>query len=156
MDADTAFLPSSQSSQYSLLVYHQPSVVVQPFSSVGWSVNAVQNLNANWGLFARANHATAQIPFIATSVAGGVVYNNPFNFGAKDQIGAGLAVNFTNRAFYASQPVRTSETVAEVYYNHVFFKWLQVGPDVQVIFNPALYPHAGTAEVLTFRIAGLI
>ncbi len=150
------FLPASQSSQYSLVVYDQPSVPQQPVSSIGWSANAVQNINANWGLFARANHSTGPISPIATSIAGGVAYNNPFNFGKKDQIGVGLAWNATNMSAYAGQAVRSSETVAEAYYNHVFFKVLQVGPDVQVIFNPALYPHAGTAEVFTFRITGLI
>lgn len=149
------FLPSGQSSQYSLLIYNQPSVPLQPYSSTGWSVNAVQNLNGTWGLFARANHSTGEISPIATSVAGGVVYNGPFGF-TKDQVGVGLAVNYVNESAFVGQPVRASETVAEAYYNHVFFKWMQMGPDVQVIFNPALSPQAPTAEVFTFRITGLI
>jgi hypothetical protein len=150
-----AFLPSSQSSQLSLLVYHQPSVPEQPYSSTGWSVNAVQNLNGTWGLFARANHSTGEIAPIATSIAGGVVYNGPFGF-AKDQAGVGLGVNYINESAFVGQSVRASETVAEAYYNHVLSRFLQVGPDVQVVFNPALYPRAPTAEVFTFRIAGLI
>ncbi len=150
------FLPSSQSSQYSLLVYHQPAVPAQRGSSVGWSLNAVQNLNASWGLFARANHSTGPISPIATSIAGGIVCNNPFKLGPKDQLGVGVAWNATNRAAFPHRELRVGETVAEAYYNHVLFKVLQVGPDVQVIFNPALRPHAGAAGVFTFRITGLI
>ena len=147
------FLPSSQSSRYGLLIYDRPSTPGERFSSIGWSVNAVQNLNANWGLFARANHSTGPIAPIATSIAGGVAYNNPFNLGKKDQIGVGVAWNATNKAVYTGDGVRASETVAEVYYNHAITRWLQVGPDVQIIFNPALCPRAG---VLTFRVTGLI
>ncbi len=152
----TPTLSAGQSGQYSLLVYQQPAVAAQPWSSIGWSLNAAQNLDASWGVFARVNHSTGPISPIATSIAAGVVYNNPFNFGAKDQIGVGVAWNATNMAAFAGPSVRVSETVAEVYYNHVLFKFLQVGPDVQVIFNPALYPRAGTAGVFTFRITGLI
>jgi len=150
------FLPSSQSSQYSLLYYQQPAVTALPVSGQGWSLNAVQNLNANWGLFARANHSVGPVSTIATSLAAGVVYNNPFGLGAKDQIGLGLAWNVTNKSAFVGQPVRSSETVAEAYWNHVFFKVFQVGPDLQVIFNPALYPKAGIAEVFTLRLTGLI
>ena len=149
------FLPSSQSSQYSLVYYQQPAVSEQPYPAQGWSFNGVQNLNANWGLFARANHSVGVLSPISTSFAAGVVYNNPFGFGPKDQIGVGLAWNATNKSFYA-QPVRASETDAEVYWNHVFLKVFMFGPDVQVIFNPALYPRAGTVEVFTLRLTGLI
>ena len=150
------FLPSSQFSQYSLVYYRQPSVSEQPESGQGWFLNAVQNLNANWGLFARANHSVGPISTIATSLAGGVVYNNPFGSGAKDQIGLGLAWNATNKSAFVGEAVRSSETLAEVYWNHVFFKVFQIGPDVQVIFNPALYPRAGTSEVFSLRLTGLI
>ncbi|MBV8334821.1 MAG: carbohydrate porin [Alphaproteobacteria bacterium] len=149
------FLAKSQSAQYSLLYYEQPSVPEQPVSGQGWSLNAVQNLNATWGLFARANHSTGPISPIATSLAGGVIYNNPSGLDPKDQIGLGLAWNVSNRAAFVGQPTRHSETVAEAYWNFVFFKFVQVGPDLQVILNPALCPKAGTAEVFTFRLTGL-
>ncbi len=150
-----SFLPASQSSQYSLLYYEQPAVSLQPFSSQGWSFNAVQNLDANWGLFARANHSTGSISQIKTSLAAGVVYNNPFGLHLKDQIGIGIAQNYTNQSLL-SAPARNSETVAEAYYNRTFFNLFQVGANVQVIFNPALQPGSGTVGVFTLRIAGLI
>lgn len=83
-----------------------------------------------------------------------MIYNDPLGLGAKDQIGTGITWNVTNRSAFDDQRTRSSETVAEAYYNHFFMKWLQLGPDVQVIFNPALDPHSSAAAIITFRVAG--
>jgi len=42
----------------------------------------------------------------------------------------GLAWNVSNRAAFVGQPTRYSETVAEAYWNFVFFKFVQIGPDL--------------------------
>ena len=156
----TPAFPGLGSAQYSLLYYNQPKIEAQPgipshAAGQGWSFNAVQNLNATWGLFARANTASGSHPTIETSIAGGVIYNNPFGLGARDQIGLGLAWNKTNLAAFSNQSVRPSETVAEAYWNLFVTPFLMMGPSVQVVFNPALHPESDAAGILTLRATGL-
>ena len=91
------FLPSSQSSQYSLLYYYQPSVPEQIGTTQGVSFNAVQNLNSKWGVFLRANNVSGTISPIETSVAWGAIYNNPFGRDPMDQVGLGFAWNKSNK-----------------------------------------------------------
>ncbi len=141
--------------QYSLLYYQQPKVPAQMDASQGWSLNLVQNLNKDWGLFFRANTATGAIAPIATSVAGGFVLNNPFGGTRGDQWGVGAAWNKTNKAYFPFMTVRDGEFVAEAYLNIVVSHVLQLGPSVQIIVNPALQPQASTAGVFTLRATGL-
>lgn len=143
-------------SQFSLLFYQQPKVPVQMQASQGWSLNLVQNINDKWAIFARANTATGAISPIASSLAGGFIINNPLGGTRGDQIGVGAAWNKTNTAFFNGMRLRPSEFVVETYWNVVWQKILQIGPSVQVIFNPALQPGAPAAGVFTLRASGLI
>jgi Carbohydrate-selective porin, OprB family len=143
------------SSQYSVLYYDQPAVMTQPFSAHGWSFNGVQNLNDSWGLFARLNTSSGAISQIKTSAALGFIFNNPLGRDQSDQIGFGLAQNFTNKVMFVGQSVRNFELVVDAYWNFVIKKWLLVGPDFQFIIGPALHPNLGNAEVLTLRMTGL-
>ena len=151
----TPYFPDLGSSQYSLLYYNQPAVTAQPLSAQGWSFNGVQNLDKNWGLFARFNTTSGAISQIKTSVAGGFVYNDPLGRDRSDQIGVGVAWDITNKEAFVGQAVRNSETVVEAYWNYTITKLLLVGPSFQLIIDPALHPNMGTAEVLTFRMTGL-
>jgi hypothetical protein len=142
-------------SQYSLLYYQQPKVAAQMDSAQGWSLNIVQNLNTQWGIFLRANTATGNIAPITSSVAAGLIVNNPIGGQRGDQWGAGLAWNKTNKSYFPMQNVRDGEFVAETYFNAVVSKVLQLGPSVQIILNPALHPQDSVAGVFTLRATGL-
>lgn len=143
------------SSQYSILYYQQPKVPLQNESSQGFSFNAVQNIDQRWGLFMRANMATGAIAPIEASLAGGLIVNNPLGGSRGDQWGIGLAYNKTNKAYFPLQYVRDGELVAESYLNIIAAKVFQIGPSVQIIFNPALAPDAPTAAIVTLRASGL-
>jgi hypothetical protein len=137
--------------QYGVLWYSQPAVPDQQLSnSRGLSFSAVQNIDKNWGVFLRANTATGQNSTIIASVAWGAIRNDPFAHDPLDQLGLGVAWNKTNLAVVA-QPARGAEWVAESYYNYTIFKGLQIGPDLQFYFNPALAPDSGPEAVFTLR-----
>ena len=137
---------------YGLLWYAQPALPEEELSSSsGVSFNAVQNINPEWGVFLRANAATGTISPIASSIAGGVIRNDPFTHDPLDQIGLGVARNRTNTAAL-DQPARHAEWVADAYYNYTVFKGLQLSPDIQLYANPALAPGAGPEAVFTLRV----
>lgn len=137
---------------YGVLWDTQPALPVSGFSSSrGLSLNAVQNLNAQWGLFLRANTATGNSTSIATSVAWGAVRNDPFGHDPLDQAGLGIAWNRTNHAAVEA-PARNAEWIAETYYNYTIFKGLQIAPDVQFYFDRALGAAAGPEAIFTFRV----
>ena len=139
---------------YSLLGYSQPSVPQQPSNSPGVSFNAVQNFDEKWGLFLRANGASGTATPIETSVAGGGIYNNPFERNKLDQVALGIFWDKTNLKA-VKQPARNAEWGAELYYNYALFKALWLTPDIQIYFDPALRPGAGPAAVFTIRTTAL-
>jgi hypothetical protein len=142
--------------QYSILYYHQPAVLLQPAVSDGWSLNASQDLNENWGLFLRANATTGPLSPIKDSVGAGVVVKDVLGRNHdNDQIGVGISRNATNMDFFAGQNVRASEWLVEVYWNTLIWRHFIVGPDVQVYINPALNPGQSSAQVYTLRLTGL-
>jgi hypothetical protein len=133
---------------YSILYYDQPSVPQQPSESQGVSFSAVQNLNATYGLFLRVNNASGDAIPIETSVAFGGIVHNPFGRNRLDQAGIGVAWDQTNQAAVGA-PARGSEWVSELYYSYTVFKALQLTPDLQVYFNPALAPNTSVAAVFS-------
>jgi Carbohydrate-selective porin, OprB family len=136
---------------YGVLWYAQPALPEEETpSSSGLSFNAVQNIDAKWGLFLRANTATGAVNPIRTSVAWGAIRNDPFVHNPLDQLGLGIAWNQTNSAVL-SEPARHAEWVAEIYYSYTVFKGLQIAPDIQAYPNPALAPTLGPEAVFTLR-----
>ncbi len=136
---------------YGLLWYAQPALPEQELSSSrGLSFNAVQNIDPKWGLFLRGNTASGLNNPIETSVAWGIIRNDPFVHEPLDQLGLGVAWNKTNLAA-VGEPARNAEWVAEAYYNYTVFKGLQISPDIQLYFNPALAPAADPEAVFTLR-----
>ncbi|HEU0154713.1 MAG TPA: carbohydrate porin [Stellaceae bacterium] len=136
---------------YGLLWDTQPALPTSGVSSSrGLSFNAAQNLNAQWGLFLRANTATGNSTAIATSLAWGAVRNDPFRHDPLDQAGLGIAWNKTNRAAFLTS-ARNAEWIAEAYYNYTIFKGLQIAPDLQLYFVRALGTDAGPEAILTLR-----
>ncbi len=138
--------------QISLLYYNQPSVPAQPQATTGWSLNATQEIGQKWGLFLRANTASSgTVANIRTSITGGGVLNNPLGRNPLDQIGLGLGWNKVNKALYADQDVRSSETVLEAYWAYTLLDGLQLTPDVQLTPKPALDRSKDLSAVFTLR-----
>jgi hypothetical protein len=136
---------------YGLLWYAVPALPENELpASHGLSFSAAQNLNSQWGLFLRANTATGLTSSIASSVAWGVVRNDPFRHDPLDQLGFGIAWNQTNMAAVAA-PARNAEWLAEAYYNYTVFKGLQVAPDIQLYPDPALAPASGPIAIFMLR-----
>jgi Carbohydrate-selective porin, OprB family len=136
---------------YSVLYYDQPAVPQQPSASQGISFSAVQNLNATYGLFLRANNASGNATPIETSVAFGGIMNNPFGRNRLDQAGLGLDWNKTNQSNVGG-PARSAEWGAELYYNYTVFKAMQLTPDMQVYVNPVFAPNTSVAAMFTLRV----
>jgi hypothetical protein len=152
----TPKFPGLGVAQYSLLYYHQPSVLLQPAASDGWSFNATQDLNDKWALFIRANATTGPLSPIKNSVGAGFVYKDVLGRGHdNDQIGVAISRNAANMDFFVGSSVRASEWVVEAYWNMLIWRHFIVGPDVQVYINPALNPGQATAQVYTLRLTGL-
>jgi len=136
---------------YGLIWYTQPALPQDELpSSRGLSFSAVQNLNAKWGLFLRANTATGLATPIANSLSWGVVRNDPLHHDPLDQFGLGVARSQTNPGA-VGVPARNAEWLAEAYYSYTVFKALRIAPDIQLYFAPALAPASGPAAVFTLR-----
>lgn len=136
-------------SQYSLTYYQVPTVPLQPHTS-GWSLNAVQNLDATWAVFARANRAYDYVTPIQGSYALGGAMNNPLGRSATDQIG--LAFGYSDAASPPTNPAGArSEKIVEAYWNWTFFGGLLLTPDVQYILDPALAPNRDSVWALSLR-----
>lgn len=141
-------------SAISILYYKQPGVVLQPQQSEGLSISASQAIGADWGLFLRANTAWGSTWNIQSSIAGGAVYNNPLGRNPLDQIGLGYAWNKTNLSLFpAGSAVRQDESVLEVYWAWTISRALQITPDVQLYFRPALNPAIDLAAVFSLRLS---
>lgn len=141
---------------YAVMYYNLPSVPAQPVKSDGLSFSVSQALDERWALFFRANTAWGSSWYIQTSVAGGGVLNNPLGRNPLDQIGLGVAWNQTNLTLYPSGVARPSETMMELYWATTIGSRLQITPDLQLYFQPALAPYAGMAAVFTIRAGFLL
>ncbi len=136
--------------QYSATWYGVPGVPAQSPGSRGWSLNAVQNLNATWAVFGRANRAYDYVTPIRASYALGAAMNNPLGRSPTDQIGVAFA--YSAAASPPTVPAGASnEKVVEVYWNWTFAKGLLLTPGVQYIRDPALAPSTDSAWVIGLR-----
>jgi porin len=135
--------------QYSLSWFSTPEVPTQASSRV-WSVNAVQNLDDNWALFARANRASGYVTAIRGSWALGAARNNPLGRSATDQIG--IAIGLSEVAAPPVNPANArNEKVAEIYWNWTVFGGLMITPAAQLIVDPALDLARDRAWALSLR-----
>ena len=135
--------------QYSILLYNQPGVALQPENSNGWSVNLAQNLGKKWSVFARFNGSTHVEPIKQSYVIGGV-YNNPLNRNPLDQIGLATAFNKLNKTVNGPG-TRSFETVFEGYWAWGISNFITITPDVQFYLNPGLDTNNKTATVASIR-----
>lgn len=137
-------------SQYSLMVYNQPSVSEQPGTSNGWSLNALQFITKKWALFTRVNGASNSPEAIKQSYALGAVYNNPLNRNALDQIGFAGSVNKLNKAVNGAN-TRSIENVLEAYWAWGVSNFMTITPDIQFYINPGANTKSNTATVTSLR-----
>jgi porin len=141
--------PGMGSAQYSISYFDTPSIPAQP-STRGWSVNAVQNLDSTWAVFARANGANGYVTPIKSAYALGVAMNNPLKRSPTDQVA--IAVGLSDAAGSPTNPPGArNEKVVEAYWNWTFFGGLLLTPSVQVLFDPALNPSKSNVSVLSLR-----
>lgn len=136
--------------QYSITYYAVPGVPLQSPKSHGWSLNAVQNLNDSWAVFARANRAYGYVTPIRASHALGVALNDPLARGTTDQIA--LAFGYSDAAAQPANPAQTrDEKVLEAYWNWTYAKGLLFTPGVQYLRDPGLDRARSEAWVLALR-----
>ncbi|MEP7328300.1 MAG: carbohydrate porin [Betaproteobacteria bacterium] len=136
--------------QYSMSWFSTPSLPAQASSRV-WSINAVQNLDDDWAVFARANRAIGYATTIRGSWVLGAARNNPLGRNAADQIG--FAIGMSEVAAPPSNPVDTrNETVSELYWNWSLISGgLVLSPSAQWIWHPGLDPMRESVWVLGLR-----
>jgi hypothetical protein len=149
----TPTVPGFGDGIYSLLYYEQPGVPESPIPSRGVSFSASQEIGRKWGAFVRISNASGDATPIMTSIAFGGVRNDPFGRYPLDQAGLAFAWDKTNFAAtgVTSAEARPSELVTELYYAFTVFKGLQITPDVQLFFHPALSPNTAIAATFTIR-----
>jgi len=142
-------VPGLGSAQYSFSYFDTPAIPAQP-ATRNWSVNAVQNLDDRWAVFARANGADGFVTQIKNAYALGVALNNPLKRAATDQFA--VAVGLSEAADPpVTPPGARNEKTIEVYWTWTLFGGLLITPAVQVIFDPALDPRRANATVLSLR-----
>lgn len=140
--------------QYSVLVYNQPNVKLQPQSTTGWSVNLAQNLTEKLQVFGRLNGVSGDMVTINRSYAAGIVYNNPFDRNQLDQIGLAYAYNKIDAEAVGEKIYHKAEQIAEAYWTFGISKWAALTPDFQFYINSALNAKSdyGTATTLRFTV----
>jgi hypothetical protein len=137
------------SAQYSFSYFDTPGIPAQA-ATRGWSANAVQNLNANWALFARANGANGYVTPIRSAYALGAALNNPLQRASTDQVA--LAVGLSDAAAPPTNPTGArNERALEAYWTWTLFGGLLLTPSLQVIVHPALNPAKNNVSVLSLR-----
>ena len=139
-----------KSGQYSVLIYHQPSVAAQPEESFGWSLNMQQFLSEKIAVFGRINGTQKSTESIRQSYVIGSVINNPLNRNELDQIGLATALNKLNKSANPTG-TRSFETVLESYWAWGISSFLTITPDVQFYINPGLNKKSKTATVASLR-----
>jgi len=145
----TPMFGGAGTSQYSITYYEVPAIATQPRTN-GWSFNALQNLDARWAVFARANRLSGDVAPIRGSYALGGAINDPLGRSPTDQIA--LAIGYSDAASPpANPPGARNEKLAELYWNWTFAKGLLLTPDVQYIRSPALNPARDSVWVFSLR-----
>lgn len=138
--------------QFSVLLYNQPAVKLQPQTTNGWSVNLSQNIGKKWNIFGRVNGVSGHMDTIEQSWSGGVVWLNPLDRNSLDQIGLAYAYNKINEEAVGEPLSHKAEQVIEAYWAWGFSKWATLTPDVQFYINPALNQKSDYGTVVSLRL----
>lgn len=137
--------------QYSVLVYNQPYVSEQPQTTNGWSLNMQQNIGEKWAIFGRINGVSGNMATIKNSYSAGMVYNNPLNRNALDQIGLAYAYNDIDETAVGEPTYESGEHVLEAFWTWGITKWAALTPDIQFYIHPALNQNSDYATVASLR-----
>ena len=140
--------------EFSVLLYNQPAVKLQPQTTNGWSINLSQNIGENWNVFGRVNGVSGHMDTIEQSWSAGIVRLNPLGRNELDQIGIAYAYNKINEEAVGEALSHDAEQVIEAYWAIGISKWATITPDVQFYINPALNQKSdyGTAVSLRFTL----
>lgn len=151
--AQAQYAPTNRlgDAEFSVLLYNQPAVKLQPQTTNGWSINLSQNIGEKWNVFARVNGVSGHIDTIEQSWAAGVVWLNPLNRNDLDQIGLGYAYNKINETAVGEPLAHDAEQVLEAYWAWGFANRLTITPDLQFYINPALNQKSDYATAVGLR-----
>ncbi|MBQ2810598.1 MAG: carbohydrate porin [Alphaproteobacteria bacterium] len=138
--------------EFSVLLYNQPAVKLQPQTTNGWSINLSQNIGQKWNVFGRVNGVSGHMDTIEQSWAAGIVRLNPFERNELDQIGLAYAYNKINEEAVGEALSHDAEQVIEAYWAIGISKWATITPDVQFYINPALNPKSDYGTAVSLRL----
>lgn len=152
--AQAQYAPTNRlgDAEFSVLLYNQPAVKLQPQTTNGWSVNLSQNIGKKWNIFGRVNGVSGHMDTIEQSWSGGLVWLNPLNRNDLDQIGLAYAYNKINQEAVGEPLAHDAEQVIETYWAWGFSKWATLTPDVQFYINPALNQKSDYGTVVSLRL----
>ncbi len=138
--------------EFSVLLYNQPSVKLQPQTTNGWSINLSQNIGKKWNIFGRVNGVSGHIDTIEQSWSAGIVCLNPLERNELDQIGIAYAYNKINEEAVGETLSNDAEQVIEAYWAWGISKWATITPDVQFYINPALNQKSDFGTAVSLRL----
>ncbi|MBQ8870430.1 MAG: carbohydrate porin [Alphaproteobacteria bacterium] len=138
--------------EFSVLLYNQPAVKLQPQTTNGWSINLSQNIGQKWNIFGRVNGVSGHMDTIEQSWSAGIVRLNPFERNELDQIGLAYAYNKINEEAVGEVLSHDAEQVIEAYWAIGISKWATITPDVQFYINPALNPKSDYGTAVSLRL----
>ena len=152
--AQAQYAPTNKlgDAEFSVLVYNQPAVKLQPQTTNGWSINLSQNIGKKWNIFGRVNGVSGHMDTIEQSWAAGVVWLNPLERNDLDQIGLGYAYNKINEEAVGEPLAHDAEQVVEAYWAWGISKWATITPDVQFYINPALNQKSDYGTAVSLRL----
>ena len=152
--AQVQYAPTNKlgDAEFSVLLYNQPNVKLQPQTTNGWSINLSQNIGENWNIFGRVNGVSGHIDTIEQSWSAGIVRLNPLGRNELDQIGLAYAYNKINEEAVGETLTHGAEQVIEAYWAWGISKWATVTPDVQFYINPALNPKSDYGTAFSLRL----
>ena len=152
--AQAQYAPTNKlgDAEFSVLVYNQPAVKLQPQTTNGWSINLSQNIGKKWNIFGRVNGVSGHMDTIEQSWAAGVVWLNPLERNDLDQIGLAYAYNKINEEAVGEPLAHDAEQVVEAYWAWGISKWATVTPDVQFYINPALNQKSDYGTAVSLRL----
>ena len=113
--AQLQYAPSNKlgDAEFSVLLYNQPSIKLQPQTTNGWSINLSQNIGEKWNIFGRVNGVSGHMDTIEQSWSAGIVRLNPLGRNDLDQIGLAYAYNKINEEAVGEKLSHDAEQVIE-------------------------------------------
>lgn len=138
--------------EFSVLLYNQPSVKLQPQTTNGWSINLSQNIGEKWNIFGRVNGTSGHMDTIEQSWSAGIVRLNPLGRNELDQIGLAYAYNKINEEAVGEPLSHDAEQVIEAYWAWGLSKWATITPDIQFYINPSLNQKSDYGTAVSLRL----